>query len=47
MEQKVTSYNNAFNDVANTLQWQGHVKSPQLLESIFLSDIQDKTYEDI
>ena len=40
-------YNNKFNDVVNTLQQQGHVISPQILKSIFLSNIQDKTHENI
>ena len=38
-------YNNKFKDVVNTLQQQGHnIISPQILKSIYLRNIQDKTY---
>ena len=40
-------YNNKFNDIINTLQQQGHSLSPLILKSVYLANIQDKTYEHI
>jgi len=40
-------YNNKFNDIVNTLQQQGHSLSPPIIKSVYLANIQDKTYEHI
>ena len=40
-------YNNKFNDIINTLQQQGHSLSPPILKSVYLANIQDRTYEHI
>ena len=40
-------YNNKFNDIINTLQQQEYNLSPPILRSVYLANIQDKTYEHI
>ena len=41
------AYNNKFNDIINTLQQQGHSLTPHILKSVYLVNIQDRTYEHI